>query len=85
MSHLGIMLLEIGMWESAGITIPANSSRQAARELLIQQVTAIRHLMGDIYVDVILRCLTGDLHNEGAPDHVAETSINDEHEQEDIE
>jgi hypothetical protein len=41
--------------------------------------------MGDIYVDVILRCLTGDLHNEGASDYIAETSINDEHEQENIE
>jgi serine/threonine protein kinase len=26
---LGVMLLEIGMWESAGITIPANSPRRA--------------------------------------------------------
>jgi hypothetical protein len=58
---LGLVLLEIGLWQSLGVfrkagTKPADFFK-LVKQLAIQELP---HRVGDVYRDVVLRCIEGE-------------------------
>jgi hypothetical protein len=57
---LGVVLFEIGLWKPASLWKRAGMSASEFRDALLKELPVLGGRVGEIYQNVVYRCLTGD-------------------------